>query len=90
MHGLPKLHKVSSNCPVPPFRPIVSSIGTYNYELANFLGNILSPYVLDGHCAKDTFTFISYLQKVSVIINKFMISFDVESLFNNKPLRNLL
>ena len=89
MYGLPKLHKVSSNCPVPPFRPILSSIGTYNYELAKFLGNILSPHVPDDHCAKDTFTFISDLQKVSVI-NKFMISFDVESLFTNIPLSEVI
>ena len=35
MYGLPKLHKIFDS--VPAFRPILSSIGTYNYQLATFL-----------------------------------------------------
>ena len=31
IYGLPKLHKVKDSCPLPPVRPIVSSIVTYNY-----------------------------------------------------------
>ena len=32
--GLPKTHKAREPNSIPPFRPIVSSIETYNYELA--------------------------------------------------------
>ena len=34
LYGLPKLHKVKDpRSTIPPFKPIVSSIGTYNYNL---------------------------------------------------------
>ena len=85
MYGLPKLHKVSSRLEFPPCRPVVSSIGTFNYQLAKFLSGILTPLIPNNHCAKDTFTFIDDLRKVSSS-NKFMISFDVVSLFTNIPL----
>ena len=85
MYGLPKLHKVFSRLDVPPCRPVVSSIGTYNYQLAKFLSGILTPLIPNNHCAKDTFTVIDDLKKVSSS-NKFMISFDVVSLFTNIPL----
>ena len=31
-YGLPKIHRPSALDSMAPFRPIVSSIGTYNYE----------------------------------------------------------
>ena len=34
IYGLPKMHKPRQQGAVPPFRPIVSSIGAYNYNLA--------------------------------------------------------
>ena len=58
LYGLPKIHKLKPNQQVPPFRPIVSSIGTYNYKLARYLCDILTPLVPDEHCTKGTFTFI--------------------------------
>ena len=85
MYGLPKLHKVYSNAVIPPFRPVVSSIGTYNYQLAKYLSDILTPVLPIQNCFKDTFTFIEDLKKVNQD-NKFKISFDVASLFTNIPL----
>ena len=41
IYGLPKLHKINSPNEVPPFRPIVSSMNTYNYHLAKYLCNLL-------------------------------------------------
>ena len=42
LYGSPKVHKpVINNCP--KFRPILSTIGTTTYKLANFLVPILSP-----------------------------------------------
>ena len=38
LSSLPKVHK--TGC---PFRPIVSSVNTYNYNLASFLVNVLNP-----------------------------------------------
>ena len=85
MYGLPKLHKVKDSCPLPPFRPIVSSIGTYNYQLAKYLCNLLTPAISYDHCTKDLFTFADEIQKVRHP-SLFMVSFDIESLFTNIPL----
>ena len=41
--GTPKLHKFSSSNSFPKLHPIVSSIGNFNYNLACFLCNLLSP-----------------------------------------------
>ena len=37
IYGTPKMHKFSSSDSFPKLCPIVSSIGTFNYNLANFL-----------------------------------------------------
>ena len=74
---------------IPPFRPVVSSIGTYNYHLAKYLGTLLTPWLPMDYTASDTFTFIDDIQKVSMA-NKFMISFDVASLFTNIPLEETI
>ena len=37
IYGTPKMHKLSSSGSLPKLRPIVSSIGTFNYNLARFL-----------------------------------------------------
>ena len=61
LYGLPKLHKLSARdritVPhvVPPHRPIISSIGAYNYNLAKHLKEMLSPHIPTNHCATDTF-----------------------------------
>ena len=41
LYGTPKLHKFFTN--VPPLRHIISSIDSFNYNLANNLCNILKP-----------------------------------------------
>jgi len=83
--GFPKLNKVSFQGQTPPFRPVVSSIGTYNYRLAKMLSDLLTPLLPMDHCAVDTFSLVEDLKKVRSS-EKFMISFDVESLFTNIPL----
>ena len=41
------------------------------------------------HCATDTFTFVQDIQPLSML-GKFMVSFDVESLFTNIPLEECI
>ena len=82
IYGLPKMHKPRQQGAVPPFRPIVSSIGAYNYNLTKYLCNLLTPLIPAEFCAEDSFSFVNEIQKLS-IHNKFMVSFDVESLFTN-------
>ena len=47
IYGTPKMHKFSSSDLFPKLRPIASSIGTFNYNLARFLCDLCSPLVPD-------------------------------------------
>ena len=85
--GTPKLHKSFTN--VPPLRPIVSSINSFNYNLAKYLCNLLQPKILSIHSTQDTFTFIKELEEVRDY-NNFLVSFDVSSLFTNIPLNETI
>ena len=79
------MHKAREPNSIPPFHPIVSSIGTCNYELAKYLCILLEPHIASEHCALDTFTFVREINELP-LSGKFMVSFDVESLFTNIPL----
>ena len=84
-YGLPKMHKLNSSNDKLKLRPIISSINTYNYELSSFLAKLLDPCINKKYCAQDTFSFVRDINKVSSS-NKFMVSYDVTSLFTNIPL----
>ena len=85
IYGLPKMHKTRAPNTLPPFCPIISSIGTYNYKLSKYLCSLLQPHIPSEHCAVDTFTFVREIQSLSMQ-GKYMVSFDVESLFAKIPL----
>ena len=76
IYGLPKMHKAREPNSIPPFRPIVSSIGTYNYELAKYLRILLELHIPSEHCALDTFTCVREINEFP-LSGKFMVSFDV-------------
>ena len=82
LYGLPKIHKVGN-----PFRPIVSSIGTFNYNLAKFLVPIISPLTSNEHTIDNSTKFVNELVGSDLPHNFVMASFDVESLFTNVPLK---
>ena len=86
IYGTPKMHKFSSSDSFPKLSPIVSSIGTFNYNLAGFLCDPLSPLVPDDYSCKDTFSFVSQIKNAS-LSKKFLISYNVSSLFTNIPLQ---
>ena len=54
LYGNPKTHKLNPPSDKLTFRPIVSSIGAYNYNLAKFLTDMLDPVIPKEHCAKDS------------------------------------
>ena len=62
LYGTPKLHKSFTN--FPPLRPIVSSINSFNYNLAKYLCNLLQPKTSSINSTQDTFTFIKELEEV--------------------------
>ena len=65
IYGLPKTHKMLFDSDDFSLRPIISSIGTYNYNLAKFLTKLLDPVIPKEHCAKDSFSFCEEIQQVS-------------------------
>ena len=92
LYGLPKMHKFTgNNVRDIPFRPILSALGTTSYNTAKYLDEILQPLIPDRYSCKDTFAFLEDIKSVSPeIVNKYMVSFDVTSLFTNIPLDETL
>ena len=80
------MQKFSSSDSFPKLCPIVLSIGTFNYNLASFLCDLLSPLVPNDYSCKDTFSFVSQITNEN-LSKTFLISYDVTSLFTNIPLQ---
>ena len=59
---------------------MVSSINTYNCNLAQYLGSLLTLHIPSEYSTKDSFTFIEEIKSVSAT-DKCLISFVVTSLF---------
>ena len=89
IYGTPKMQKFSSSDSFPKLRPIVSSIGTFNYNLACFFYDLLSPLVPKHYPCKDTFYFVSKIKNTN-ISKKILASYDVTSLFTNIPLHETI
>ena len=90
IYGTPKMHKFSSSNSFPKLRPIVSSIGTFNYNLSRSLCDfLLSPLVPNEYSCKDTFSFVCQIKNAN-LSKKFFVSYDVTSLFTNIPLQETI
>ncbi|XP_069981900.1 uncharacterized protein [Penaeus vannamei] len=81
LYGLPKVHK-----PNIPLRPIISSIGTFNYNTAKFLIPIISPLTTNQYTIENSTVFANEITSLNPEQPITMASFDVESLFTNMPL----
>ena len=66
IYGTPKMHKFSSSDSLPKLCPIVSSIGTFNYNVVRFLCDLLSPSVPSDYSCKDTFSFVSQIRHANL------------------------
>ena len=89
IYGTPKMHKFLSSDSFPKLRPIASSIGTFNYNLPRFLCDLLSPLVSNDYSCQDTFSFVSQIKNAN-LSKKFLVSYDVTSLFTNIPLQETI
>ena len=88
LYGLPKVHKSGT-----PIRPIISSIGTYNYNLAKFLAKLIEPVISDNsYILKDSFDFVNRVSDIgrNGEFVDHMVSFDIVSLFPNIPLEETI
>ena len=80
------MHKFSCSDSFSKLCPIVLSIGTFNYNLACFFCDLLSPLVPNDYSCKDTFSFVSQIKNAN-LCKKILVSCDVTSLFTNIPLQ---
>ena len=83
------MYKFSSSDSFPKLRRIVSSIGTFNYYLARFLCDLLSPLSPNDYSYKDTFSFVSQIKNAN-LSKRFLVSYDVASLFTNISLHETI
>ena len=84
IYGLPKIHQRET-----PLRPILSTVGTHNYNLSKYLVTALSSVVDSLYILRDSF---SYAKEISVLTNcdHHMASFDIKSLFTNVPVNETI
>ena len=73
----------------PKLCPIVLSIGTFNYNLARFLCDLLPPLLPNDYSCKDIFSFVSQIKNAN-LSGKFLVFYDVTSLFTNIPLQETI
>ena len=85
----PKMHKFSYSVTFSKLHPIVSSTGTFNYDLAHFLCDLLSSVVPDGYSCKYTFSFVSKIKNTN-LSSKFLLSYNLTSLFTNISLQKTI
>ena len=83
IYSTPEMHKLSSSDAFPKLCPIVTTAGFFEYDLAHFLCNFLSPVAPDDYSCKDTFSFSQI--KNANHSGKFLVFCDVTSLFTNIP-----
>ena len=85
MYGLCKVHKCNSSTnDIPPFRPVLSAIGTATYNLAKFFVPILQDFTVNEYTVNDSFSFCKEIKNQDSSL--FMTSFDIQSLFTDIPL----
>ena len=86
MYGLPKTHKENI-----PLRPIISQCGSFSYKLSKFLANKLTPVVgtISNSHIQNSSDFINKIKSCNLTSGK-MLSFDVDSLFTNVPIDDVL
>jgi hypothetical protein len=86
LYGLPKVHKANV-----PLRPIVSQIASPTYDLAKHVASVLQPLVGGtSSFVKDSRHFVDILKDITLEPDDIMVSFDVESLFTNVPVKECL
>ncbi|XP_069992247.1 uncharacterized protein [Penaeus vannamei] len=70
--------------------PILSVIGTINYNVSKFFIPLLKKLTINEYTIQNTFTFIGELMTISNANNYVLASFDVSNLFTNVPLDETL
>ena len=86
LYANPKIHKDITN---PPFRPIISQIGTPVYEIAKKLNDLIVHYTPSKYVINSTYNFVSTLKTLNPG-NGTIASLDVKDLFTNVPVQTTI
>ena len=86
LYGLPKIHKLKV-----PLRPIVSSVGSATYHLAQELARILIPRRGKSESyIKNSPHFVEKINELKLEDSELLVSFDVKSLFTKVPIQEAI
>ena len=85
IYGLCKVHKEGE-----PLRPVVSMLGTAEYNIAKYLDNIIKPCIPSNYMLNSTKGFIETIKSFVFNIQHIVVSYDVVSLFTNIPLKETI
>ena len=85
IYGMAKNHK--PNCPL---RPVLSAINTAEYHLAKWLEQQIRPYLSNRFSVSSTADFVQELSELSPLSSDVLVSFDIESLYTNVPLKEVI
>ena len=85
LYGKPKIHKIKEKSDIPFLGLFCRLINSYNYNLSNYLCELLTPFIPAAYCTKNSFTFIKDIQEISTQ-DSFMVSYNFCGLFTNIPL----
>ena len=92
IYGTPKMHKFSSTDSFPKLPPIVSSIDTFNYNLARFLlfSSVIFFHLKYLMITREKILFLLFRKLRMQIFPKFLISYNLTSLFSHIPLQETI
>ena len=85
------IHKTYTDIPL--FRPIVDTTTTPHYNVGKFLSSLLNPLTINEYNLTDSFEAVSGIKAIpqNLFDEGFrFVSFDIESLFTNVPLKRTL
>ncbi|CAL8107370.1 unnamed protein product [Orchesella dallaii] len=86
IYGAPKIHK-----PLIPFRPVVDCRGSPTYRIAKDLKPILQCLIREHpYTIQNSYEFVDKLKKMKTSRQHVQVSFDVESLFTQVPIKETL
>ena len=85
IYANPKIHKSVEN---PPFRPIISQIGTVTYCLSKYLNSLIIKYLPKKYQVDSTYEFLTILNDNHS--NGMLASIDAENLFSNVPVNGTI
>ena len=89
IYGIYNTHKFSSSDSFPKLCLIVSFVVTFNYNLACFLCDLLSPLVPNDYSCKYVFSFVSQIKNAN-FSKKVLVSCSLPSFFTNIPLQETI